>query len=152
MKGVSKLFDNVAIGRNDINGKAIYEGDMVRFDDHENNKSVEGKIKYNEIICAFVIYVDNPGKEFYVLTSTVGNIEVYEEEYEIELQYFKDSGKYYTEGTYKTVKKQMFDIVDEVQRMKSYETLPGVTGGDWIIYIDAGKHPAGYPVLLLKGE
>lgn len=69
--------------------------------------------------------------------------------YEIELQYFKRNGKYYTEGKYKTDKEQMHEIHDEINDMKKKNNLPGVSGGDYIIYVNADKHPNGYPMLII---
>lgn len=69
--------------------------------------------------------------------------------YEVELQYFKRNGKYYCNGEYKTDKAYMFEISDEVNQMKVENKLPGVQGNEWIIYVNAPKHPNGFPVLII---
>jgi len=69
--------------------------------------------------------------------------------YEIELQYFTPNGKYYTEGIYNTEKEYMFEVLHEVKQMKKDEKLPCISGSNWIVYVNAEKHPSGYPLLIL---
>ena len=68
--------------------------------------------------------------------------------YEIELQYFKPSGKYYTSGTYSTSHIQMYKVHEEVEKMKKDNKLPGITGNEFTIYINAEKHPNGLPIII----
>lgn len=71
----------------------------------------------------------------------------------IDLQYFKASGKYYTEGSYRSQTPDilpnviaMYKVVDEIKEMRRTRTLPGVTNGsDFIIYATCDK---GHPVLI----
>ena len=57
----------------------------------------------------------------------------------IELQYFKkDTGKYYSSGYYETDKEHLFQIEEEVLKLKEENKLPGVSSNDWIIYINHG--------------
>jgi len=70
--------------------------------------------------------------------------------YKIQLQYFKKSGKYYTDGEYETEKEFMWEISDEIKEMKATrENLPGIGGTDWIIHVDSKDHPNAYPILIL---
>ncbi len=69
--------------------------------------------------------------------------------YKIKLTYFKQTGKYYSEGSYLTEKEQMFEISDEIKKMKNENKLPEISGSEWIIYVDADNHPNGYPLLIL---
>lgn len=69
--------------------------------------------------------------------------------YEIKLEYFKRSGKFYTEAIYETKLEWMFDISDEIRNMRRQEILPGISGGEWIIHVNADKVPHGYPLLIL---
>lgn len=68
----------------------------------------------------------------------------------IKLTYFKRSGKYYTDGSYYSGKKYMFEIFEEVADMKENLLLPGLSSGDWdgIIHIYSDTHPNAYPGLI----
>lgn len=70
--------------------------------------------------------------------------------YKITLQYFKKSGKYYSEGHYFTEKSYMGDVFDEIYQKLKDENLPGLRRGavEFIIYVDADEHPNGFPALL----
>lgn len=68
--------------------------------------------------------------------------------YKIKLDYFKESGKYYTSGEYYTNEEWMFDVEKEIIRMKNSGKLPGVSGSSWDIYVDASEHPNGCPMLI----
>ena len=71
--------------------------------------------------------------------------------YTIELTYFKPSGKYYTNGAYVTNLKSMYQIFEQVQKLKDSGELPGlgVTSDHYIIHIYAPEHPNYYPGLIL---
>ncbi|WP_291567144.1 MULTISPECIES: hypothetical protein [unclassified Clostridium] len=69
--------------------------------------------------------------------------------YKIKLEYFKHSGKFYTEEDYTTIKENMINVLDEIKNMKETGTLPGVYGTNWIIHVNADEHPNGYPLLIL---
>lgn len=70
----------------------------------------------------------------------------------IELQYFKRTGKYYSSGEL-TIKDglQVYEIVSHVKRLKESRCLPDLVRGhsDFIIYIKENNHPNIYPVLIL---
>lgn len=64
----------------------------------------------------------------------------------ITLTYFKDSGKYYSEGEYETNLHQMFEICDEVRLMPFH---PGLSGKwDGFIHI-MGDGDTAYPCLIV---
>ncbi|WP_024622494.1 hypothetical protein [Metaclostridioides mangenotii] len=66
----------------------------------------------------------------------------YEEdkEYDVYLDYFKQNGKFYSSGEYKTKAIWMHDLADEIKELKAKSKLPDVTGTDFIIYVNAIKH------------
>jgi hypothetical protein len=66
------------------------------------------------------------------------------------LTYFKPSGKYYTTGEYETNLPYMYEVFEEVRRMKRENKLPGLNGGSWSgpIYVIAPDHPNNYPGLI----
>lgn len=69
--------------------------------------------------------------------------------YEIKLEYFKQSGKFYTSGSYMTTKESMLDVLEEIKTMKAESKLPGIAGNEWIIHVNADEHPHGFPMLIL---
>lgn len=56
---------------------------------------------------------------------------------EVQLTYFKTSGKFYTDGSYTSDKKFPFEVFEEVQKMKDEGKLPGLVEGatEFIIHI-----------------
>jgi len=52
----------------------------------------------------------------------------------VKLTYFKDSGKYYSEGTYESLK-EPFEIVKEVKKMLENKVRPGLTCGKCNFYV-----------------
>lgn len=71
-----------------------------------------------------------------------------DKEYDICLEYFKQNGKYYSSGEYKTKAVWMHDLTDEIKELRIKNELPGVKGSDFIIYVNATKHPNGFPLLI----
>ena len=53
----------------------------------------------------------------------------------VRLTYFKQSGKYYSEGQYITKKKKLFEIWDEIVLLMQVGELPGLMKGhsDFIV-------------------
>lgn len=47
----------------------------------------------------------------------------------VKLTYFKESGKYYTEGEYETKLDHFHDVINEVRGMQSRGELPGLSKG-----------------------
>lgn len=71
--------------------------------------------------------------------------------YKVELTYFHPSGKYYSSGEYATKKGHMFEIFDEVRRMRDSGSLPGLVAGynPFIVLVKVPKHPHEYPRLII---
>ncbi len=46
----------------------------------------------------------------------------------VKLTYFKESGKYYTEGEYESSKTHAFEVYQEVYEMLNKDTCPGISG------------------------
>jgi hypothetical protein len=63
--------------------------------------------------------------------------------YQVKLTYFKPSGKYYSEGEYRTEKSELLDIWDEVKQMRDEARLPGLCRGHspFIVSVDVPGHP-----------
>ena len=70
----------------------------------------------------------------------------------VKLTYFKLSGKYYSEGSYPTDKKQLFEIWDEVKKLQEEKYLPGLLPGhsEFHVLIDVPEHPHRHPHLILS--
>ena len=68
--------------------------------------------------------------------------------YEITLEYFKESGKYYTEGVYSTDLEHVFEIVEEVKILREQNMLPGIGCWEGYIYLNNEQVPNGYPVII----
>jgi hypothetical protein len=75
-------------------------------------------------------------------------------EYIVELQYFKESGKYYSEGIYKTTKTSMFGVIDEVRDMCKYKDLPEVCCQFPYIHIEIKDEECmfNYPCLIITNN
>ena len=69
----------------------------------------------------------------------------------VKLTYFKDTGKYYTEGSYSSTLDNLGDIWHEVQNLRSNGALPGLTPGYPLFYIliDVPDHRNNHPKLLI---
>lgn len=74
----------------------------------------------------------------------------YEYNYKVNLTYFKESGKYYTNGEYISHKEHMFEIFDEVKELKRCKRLPGLQSGWWDygILIGVPNHPHDHPAFI----
>lgn len=68
----------------------------------------------------------------------------------VKLTYFKQSGKYYSDGSFDTDKASWPEIFDEVKRLIDQKTLPGLVRGhsDFIVLMDVPDHPHNHPALL----
>lgn len=70
--------------------------------------------------------------------------------YDVTLTYFKPTGKYYAEGKHATTKGAMWQLQDEVEKMRDERRLPGVAGSEYIISVTVeATHPNEYPLLIL---
>ena len=69
----------------------------------------------------------------------------------VQLTYFKESGKYYSDGSYDTGKEGLDDIWDEVRTMWHNRELPGLVEGHgyFIVSIDVPEHKINHPHLFI---
>lgn len=75
----------------------------------------------------------------------------YRPPFTVKLTYFKKSGKYYSDGTYKTDKLHLWEIWDEVRSMNENGGLPDLaeTSKGWIISVKVKHHPFRHPHLIV---
>ena len=61
----------------------------------------------------------------------------------VKLSYFKHNGKWYTDAEYETNQTQLFEIWDEVSRMRDMGQLPGLIKGHspFLVLVDAPDYP-----------
>lgn len=66
------------------------------------------------------------------------------------LTYFHLRGKYYAEGEYETDAVHMFQIFEQVDRLRRERKLPGLIEGHspFIVLVDVPDHEHNHPVLL----
>ena len=69
----------------------------------------------------------------------------------VELEYFKQTGKFYTDGSYLTEKEHMSEIFDEVVQLKAARMLPGLIKGhsEFMVRVDVPEHPHNCPKLIV---
>ena len=69
----------------------------------------------------------------------------------VELQYFRSSGKWYSEGSYESNKAGLWEIWAEVRTMQERCQLPGlISGADYpFILVDVPEHPHRHPHLII---
>lgn len=74
--------------------------------------------------------------------------------YLVKLTYFKQSGKYYSEGEYYSKEEDMWRIFDEVRRLLQNKVLPGLIEGhsNFIVYVEVPDHRHNYPTLVIENE
>jgi len=70
--------------------------------------------------------------------------------YKVKLTYFKEGGKYYSEGEYETQIEPLYEIFDEVREMHRRRQLPGLMVGhsDFTTLIEVPDHPNDHPRLI----
>jgi len=70
----------------------------------------------------------------------------------VNLIYFKQTGKYYSEGDYETEKEHLFEIFDEVRKKLRRRILPGLIQGhsNFIVSVDVPDHPHRHPKLIIE--
>lgn len=68
----------------------------------------------------------------------------------VKLTYFKQSGKYYTDGEYDTNKEALYEIWDEVRSKQVAGELPGLIVGctKFTILVEVPDHPHAHPHLI----
>jgi len=72
--------------------------------------------------------------------------------FRVELIYFKDTGKYYSEGEYTTHQDALFQIFKEVRVLLRIGKLPGLIDGcsDFHVLVGVPDHPHDHPALILN--
>lgn len=73
---------------------------------------------------------------------------------QVNLTYFKQTGKYYSEGSYQTDKTSLLDIWDEIKEKIRTKTLPCLVEGhsDFIVLVHIPDHEMDHPVLFNIGN
>ena len=70
----------------------------------------------------------------------------------IKLQYFKQTGKFYSDGEFEVPDDtHMYQVFNRVRFLQEHGMLPGliVNGGrEFRIYVDGDLHPLGYPAII----
>lgn len=71
----------------------------------------------------------------------------------VKLDYFKPSGKWYADGSYRTRREDLGDIWREVEDLQRAGKLPGLCAGSsgWIISVQVPDHPHDHPHLVMPG-
>jgi hypothetical protein len=71
--------------------------------------------------------------------------------YTVDLTYFKESGKYYSESSYVTSQKTMYYVIQEVKFKMKERKLPGLVDGayGYTVCLNVPDHPENVPQLLL---
>lgn len=75
----------------------------------------------------------------------------YSPPWRVQLTYFKDSGKFYTEGEYMSKKLNMFEIFEEVEHMLAAGSRPGLVSGrnEFYAVVNVPDHPHNHPFLIV---
>lgn len=68
----------------------------------------------------------------------------------VKLTYFKQTGKYYSEGEYVSKKLHLFEVWGEVKDMLKAGRRPGLVDGknEFFVTVDVPEHPHNHPVLI----
>jgi hypothetical protein len=75
----------------------------------------------------------------------------YRPPFTVQIQYFKLSGKFYSEGAYQTEKLQMYEIFLEVRAMLHNGKRPGLVDSqhnEFTAYVTVPDHPHNHPHLI----
>ena len=69
----------------------------------------------------------------------------------VNLDYFKESGKWYSEGSFETNRTELYEIFADVQHMLDAGTLPGLINGhsSFYVLIDVPDHKHNHPHLCI---
>lgn len=68
----------------------------------------------------------------------------------VQLTYFRLNGKFYTDGEYDTDVVHLFQIFEQVDRLRRERKLPGLKDGHspFIVLVEVPDHPHDHPALL----
>ena len=71
--------------------------------------------------------------------------------YEVKLTYFRERGKYYSDGSYTSEKEHLFEIFEEVENMAKDKKLPDLLEGcsEFHVLIDVPTHKYNHPHLVV---
>jgi hypothetical protein len=71
--------------------------------------------------------------------------------HEVNLTYFKSTGKYYSEGTFTTSKEELSEIFTQVKQFLDDGMLPGLCEGarEFFVLISVPGHPHDHPHLCI---
>lgn len=70
--------------------------------------------------------------------------------YEIKVTWFKQSGKYYSDGSYFTERESMFDVFQDFEKMLEDGIRPGLVNSkknEFFAVLDCSAHPYGFPAM-----
>jgi hypothetical protein len=70
--------------------------------------------------------------------------------YTVYLSYFRESGKWYSDGEYQTEKEYLFEIWEEIKEMRERGECPGLVGceSNWYTLVNVPRHPHRHPHLI----
>jgi len=76
--------------------------------------------------------------------------------WQVKLTYFKKSGKYYTDGEYRSEKLGIDEIFAEVRKMLSQGIRPGLVNchpfeNEFLCLVEVPDHPHSHPALIVPG-
>lgn len=74
----------------------------------------------------------------------------YRPPFRVKLDYFKDTGKFYTDAEYTTHKLHLWEIWDELKDMLRAGNRPGLVDGqcEFYVVVRVPEHPHDHPVLI----
>lgn len=74
--------------------------------------------------------------------------ETWKRRYKIQVEYFKPSGKFYSEAYFYTEKECWLDVVDELNYLLKNDP-PGLLVFDeqFMVYMNSDEHPMGFPII-----
>jgi len=72
----------------------------------------------------------------------------------VNLDYFKESGKWYAEGSFESNRTELYEIFADVQNMLDKNILPGLAPGHSCFYviIDVPDHKNNHPHMCIPEE
>lgn len=72
-----------------------------------------------------------------------------EDEYKVKLEYFKHSGKYYTDDELLINESNSNKILEDIYRLKNENKLPGVVNSnEFIVYVDTSDYNGGFKKII----
>lgn len=89
-----------------------------------------------------------PAEEERVITVT------YSGPWVVKLTYFRETGKFYTEGEYTSKKLNLWEIWDELRDMLRAGKRPGLVDGkcEFYVLVEVPDHPFAHPRMIMPAE